>query len=150
MIEHLLLKQIDGKHFMLKSSVALFLVGILFAGCVTIRDFKRLDRFNEIATDYKIAMRWSDFETVNSYRKEGRTEAAFEKVQQLEDDIQIISYDVLDISVSADHKEVRQVVEIHYYRRDRMIEKTLKTVEVWTYDEEQNRWLLTGGFPDFD
>jgi len=150
MIEHVSLKQIDGKCFMPKSTAALFLVAILIAGCVTIGDLKRLNRFNDIAADYQIAMRWSDFETVNGYRKEGKTEAGFEKVQQLKNDIQIISYDVRDISVAPDHDEVRQVVEIHYYRRDRMIEKTLKTVEVWVYDEGQKRWLLTEGFPDFN
>jgi len=48
------------------------------------------------------------------------------------------------------HHEVRQVVEIHYYRRDGMIEKTLKTEAVWAYDEGQKRWLLTGDFPDFE
>jgi len=79
---------------MRKRTVTVFLVGILIAGCVTIGELKRLDRFNTIAADYQIAMRWSDFETANSYREEGKTEAAFDKVQQLTHDIQIISYDV--------------------------------------------------------
>lgn len=149
MIEPISVKQVDRECLMPKSTITLFLVGMLFAGCVTIGDMRRLDRFNDIASDYKIAMRWSDFETVNGYRKEGNTDAGFERVQQLKNDIQIISYDVRDIFIAPNHAEVRQVAEIHYYRRDRMIEKTIKTVEVWAYDEEQNRWLLTGDFPDF-
>jgi len=133
-----------------KPTFTFFLVGILITGCVTIRDMNRLNRFNEIATDYKQAMRWSDFETVNDYRKEGKSEDSFKKTQQLKDDIQVISYEVRDISVSPDHEEVRQVVEIHYYKRDRMIEKTIKTEEVWAYDDNRNMWVLTGDFPDFE
>jgi hypothetical protein len=133
-----------------KSMITFFLVGILIAGCVTIGDIKRLNRFNDIAAGYKYAMRWSDFGIADRYLKEGRTNAGFEGVQQLKKDVQIISYDVRDITVSPDHDEVRQVAEIHYYRRDRMVEKTIKTVEVWIYDKEQKRWLLTDGFPDFD
>jgi hypothetical protein len=133
-----------------KSTVSFFLVGILITGCVTIGDFRRLGRFNDTAADYRNAMRWSDFETANRYRKEGKTDAGFEKVQKLEKDIQIVSYDVLDTISSPDYRKVRQVVEINYYRRDHMIEKTIKAEQVWVYDAEQKRWLLTGDFPGFE
>ncbi len=143
------LNRVDGKCMMPKSLLTCFLVGIMIIGCASIGDMNRLNRFNEIAKDYEIAMRWSDFETVNSYRKEGKSEDSFEKVQRLKSDIQVISYDVRDISVSSDHNRVQQVVEIHYYKLDQMIEKTLKTEEVWEYDKDQKMWRLRGGFPEF-
>lgn len=139
----------DRKRFMPTPIITIFLVWTLIAGCATIGDMNRLDRFNEIANDYTMAMRWSDFETVNSYREESKSDGSFEKVQKLKNDIQVISYDVRDVSVASDHKEVRQVVEIHYYKRDRMIEKTIKTEEMWAYDDEQKKWVLKGDFPDF-
>ncbi len=137
------------KVFMPKSTLTFFLIGIWIVGCATIGDMNRLDRFNEIARDYKMAMRWSDFEIVNSYRKEAKSEGVFEKVQKLKNEIQVVSYDVRDITVSSDYTKVTQVVEIHYYRLDRMVEKTIQTEEVWEYDEARESWVITGGFPDF-
>ena len=127
----------------------LFLALLIF-GCAAVKDMKRMDRFNEIAYDYKLAMRWSDFETVNSYRKDRKTDDSFDKVEKLEDDIQVISYDVRDMSIAEDNTEVRQVVEIHYYRLDAMIEKTIKVVENWEYMSPPGKWVIKGDFPDFE
>ena len=134
---------------MRKPILILFFLGMLTTGCAALNDMHRLDRFNDIASDYRLAMRWSDFETVNSYRKDRKTDDSFEKIEKLENDIQVISYDVRDLSVSGDSSEVRQVVEIHYYRRDTMIEKSLKVVEVWEYAEDPGEWKLRGDLPDF-
>jgi hypothetical protein len=134
---------------MRKPLLTLFVLGMLIAGCVAINNMRRLDRFNEIASDYKLAMRWSDFETVNSYRKDRKEDDSFEKIEKLKDTIQVISYDVRDLTVSEDNLEVRQVVEIHYYRLDSMIEKTLKAVEVWEYVEPPGKWTLKGELPGF-
>ena len=139
----------NRKFSMQKPILTLFLLGMLITGCAAINDMQRLDRFNEIASDYKLAMRWSDFETVNSYRKDRKTDDSFEKIEKLQDNIQVISYDVRDLSVSEDNSEVRQVVEIHYYKLDSMIEKTLKAVEVWEYVENPGKWVLKGELPSF-
>jgi|GEM_PF-3100212 hypothetical protein len=134
---------------MQKPILTLFLLGMLIAGCAAVKDMQRLDRFNEIASDYKLAMRWSDFETVNSYRKDRKADDSFGKIEKLQDKIQVISYDVRDLSVSEDSSEVRQVVEIHYYRLDRLTEKMLKAIEVWEYVEPPGKWVLKGDLPEF-
>lgn len=133
-----------------KTMVTLSLLVMLIAGCRAVKDMQRLDSFNDVAVDYKLAMRWSDFEVVNSYRKDQKTDDSFEKIKALKDTVQVISYDVRDLTVSQDGSEVRQVVEIHYYRLDTLIEKTVKVIEVWEYDEDPGKWVIKGELPEFD
>ena len=140
---------VEGKRCMPKSTIPFFLVWALMAGCVTIADMSRLNRFNDTAKDYQTAMRWSDFETVNRYRQEEQADGSFERVQALKKEVQIISYEVRDASFSAARTKVRQVVEIRYFRHDHMIEKTLRAEENWFFDPDQQRWMITGDFPDF-
>ncbi|RJQ64994.1 MAG: hypothetical protein C4530_01240 [Desulfobacteraceae bacterium] len=134
----------------MKRKAALFIVfGIVIAGCATLSDMNRMDRFNRTANGYRLAIRWSDFDAAENYAgnpghgDDGRR-------AETPKDVQVISYEVRDIVLSPDLSKVHQAVEIRYYRLNRMIEKTIRIDESWEYDSDAQRWFLKEGFPRFE
>jgi hypothetical protein len=53
------------------------------------------------------------------------------------------------VSVSEDQTEVRQIVEIGYYRVDEVTLKTMREQQVWAYNPLVKRWYLQSGLPPF-
>jgi molybdenum cofactor biosynthesis enzyme len=61
----------------------------------------------------------------------------------------VTSYSVKKVSVSEDQSEVRQTVEIGYYRVDEVTLKTIRDQQVWVYNPIAKRWYLKSGLPLF-
>ncbi|MGB5620397.1 MAG: hypothetical protein WBM78_26390, partial [Desulfobacterales bacterium] len=61
----------------------------------------------------------------------------------------VTSYSVKKVSVSEDQAEVRQIVEIGYYRVDEVTLKTMREQQVWAYNPVVKRWYLQSGLPPF-
>ena len=128
------------------------IIGILFAllllGCSTAEKLYQDYEFGEIGKTYENAIRWSDFRIANGYRKHAPTEDKspdFEKLAQF----RVTSYRVKERAELMDQSQVRQTVEIGYFKVDSFVEKKVTDNQIWEYDGEQRRWYLLTGLPDF-
>ena len=127
---------------------AAFLFVLLIVGCVTVSNMHKMNKFDPGANAYRDAIRWSDFEAADSYRKEGRTEASIQELKKLKG-IKVTSYEVKQTLSAKDPLQVRQIVEIYYYKVDDMVERSLRDHQLWEYDTMVKNWVLKGDLPDF-
>ena len=123
---------------------------LIFAlvGCLTvkeIKDFNKMTKFAPIAESYAKAIQWSDFETARFFAKNLKSKPDLDKLKN----IKVISYEVKKITHQRDQLKVLQTINLSYYIKDRLKEKSLRYQEVWGYDEGDGSWYLTSGFPAF-
>ena len=64
--------------------------------------------------------------------------------------IKVTDYSIKKTAVSEDQTKVVQIVELQYYRNDRMIVQTIREKELWEWDSEKKIWELSTGLPKFE
>ena len=126
-------------------SLAAVVAAAIFGGCASVSDQVKQDRFNTISRAYGSAIAMSHFEAAGQYR-DPQSEAP--ELGRLKN-YRVATYDVKNVYLSEDKLQVVQVVEITYYRLDKMIVKTLRDEQLWTYDPQAEAWRLKSGLPDF-
>ncbi|MFZ1199756.1 MAG: hypothetical protein WAO07_06270 [Desulfobacterales bacterium] len=126
-----------------------FLCLALLAGCAAYTAMKKQDDFSETSRSYEKMIFWSDFDTADSFRDPQDREAHPLDIEDLKK-VKVTAYSVKNVSVAADQSEVRQVVEIGYYRIDEVKVKTMRDQQVWTYNPSLKRWYLHSGLPPFE
>ncbi|MFZ0612122.1 MAG: hypothetical protein WAM73_07800 [Desulfobacterales bacterium] len=126
-----------------------FLCLALLAGCAAYTEMKKQDDFDETSRSYEKMIFWSNFDTADSFRDPQDREAHPLDIEDLKK-VKVTAYSVKKVSVSADQAEVRQVVEIGYYRIDEVKVKTMRDQQVWTYDPSLKHWFLNSGLPPFE
>lgn len=126
----------------------IFLVIILVAGCLNLSNVNQMNMFDHMTASFKDSIRWSDFETANHLRKDALTESNPPDFKKLKN-IMVTSYEVKQIIPMNNKSKVRQIVEINYYKKDNMIEKTLLHDQLWEYDAADKSWYLRSMLPDF-
>lgn len=122
---------------------ALFLLG-----CATAEKIIQDYEFDKVEDKYEKLLRWSDYRLANSFRKDATTEdnpPDFERLKQFK----VTSYRVKERAELMDKTQVRQTVEIGYYRVDSFIEKKVMDNQIWEYNTGQRKWYLLTGLPDF-
>jgi hypothetical protein len=130
----------------------LLVVSALVAGlgaCSTLHEQRRSDLLDSSLRGYEKAIRWSEFEVANTFRKDGDKSEPVPDFQALRD-IRVTSYDVTTRDVDEDKTEARQSVRIGYYNVNYLREKTLTDKQHWLFDEEAKRWYLDGSLPVFE
>lgn len=118
-------------------------LALALAGCS--HDLQ-LMKMEEQLNGYGGAIRWSMFKKAMDYY------AAPLKSQpdwQALHDIKVTYYQPAFRDMSDDGKMVLQTVEIHYVGADGVVERPLTDEQVWLYNEDKGRWLLSSGFPRF-
>ena len=122
---------------------------ILFiAGCASMSNQQMMDTLNETTRNYGDAIRWNYFELANNFRKEpdgSRQETDFSALKKL----RVTAYEVLNRSLSDNHIQAGQTVEIKFYRMSDMIEKTIIDRQDWQYDINDKKWYLHSSLPNF-
>jgi hypothetical protein len=63
--------------------------------------------------------------------------------------LKIVAYDVIEMNLAEENREVNQTVEVEYYFVDRYIAKKLQYEQSWGYQEETKTWMLMTGPPVF-
>ncbi len=124
------------------------LFAILLLGCAQAEKLYQDYEFGEVGETYEHAIRWSDFRVANGFRKHAPTEDKspdFEKLAQF----RVTSYRVKEHAELMDQSQVRQTVEIGYFKADSFVEKKITDHQIWEYDGEQRKWYLLTGLPDF-
>ena len=106
-----------------------------------------MDNFAQTSKSYGTAIHWSNFEEAIYHIKETQKESNPPDVKNLMQ-IKVTSYEVKKISISKDKLQVRQAVEIKYYRTGTLIERPLTDDQLWEYDETEKRWYIQR-LPDF-
>jgi hypothetical protein len=122
---------------------------VLAIGCATYSKMLKQDAFGETAKSYEKMVFWSEFDAADSFRDPQQREMYPADIDGLKK-IKVTSYSVKKVSVSEDHSEVRQVVEIGYYRVDEVTVKTIRDSQVWAYNPQLERWYLQSGLPVFE
>ena len=109
---------------------------------------KRYEGLSEQSEDYGRMIRWGHFHDAIAYQRspDGPTDTA--DVDSLRD-VRVTSYQILRTEFSEDGKEavVDAVVEYHYEPQN--VVKATRDRQRWWYHEEDKRWYLDGGLPDF-
>ena len=124
------------------------LSALFFLGCATAGKLYQDHEFDEVENRYEKAIRWSDYRVANSFRKDAATEdhpPDFDRLNQFK----VTSYQVKERAELLGQSQMRQTVEIGYYRADSFIEKKVIDNQIWEYNKEQGRWYLLTGLPDF-
>lgn len=121
----------------------------LFAGCAAYTEMKKQDDFSETSRSYEKMIFWSNFDTADSFRDPQDREAHPLDVEDLKK-VKVTGYSVKKVTVAEDQSEVRQVVEIGYYRIDEVKVKTMRDQQVWVYNPSLERWYLHSGLPPFE
>lgn len=132
--------------YLRKLSICFFV--LLFFGCAKIEDMKKMDRFDVTTRAYTHSIRWSEFEDAVMFLKSTEDDSNSPDPEFLKI-IRVTDYTIKKTAVSEDQTQVVQIVDISYYRNDRMIVKTIREKELWEWDVEKNDWELSSGLPKF-
>ena len=117
-------------------------------GCASISEHAKMEAYERTMDSYQTAMQLSDFNAVCKAvdpNEMGRKDC----LKQYEN-VKIVSYDVLGISLSEDKLEVIQTVETEYFFLDRYVVKKIEYEQSWRYMKEMESWLLQTGPPHFE
>ena len=129
-------------------ALSLFVCLALTVGCAAYSNMKKQDDFSETTKSYEKMIFWSNYDTADSFRDPQERETHPADIDELKN-IKVTSYSVKKVTVSEDQAEVRQIVEIGYYRVDEVTLKTLRDQQVWAYNPTVKRWYLQSGLPLF-
>jgi hypothetical protein len=124
---------------------AIFLCGVLLAGCASSFDFRREEIFEDSAKRYGRLIRWSDFENAKAYLAPVLSGSD----TPLPKKVRVTDYEVKQMAYAEGKRQVVQVVDISYYLEKDPRVKTLQDQQVWEFDSDKEVWLLKTGLPNF-
>ena len=133
---------------MTKSSVFIIMLASLMAGCVSVSEMRKMDKFEETSKAYEFAIRWSDFESASQFLKTEENATVSDLLNKLKQ-FKVTAYTIKNFLPSKDKSQVLLIAEISYFELNRLIVKSISDRQIWKYDTAQERWLLTSGLPDF-
>jgi hypothetical protein len=128
---------------------AVLVATLVLSACAMISHEHELDQLDKTQFAYEKAIRWSNFEVANGFRRADDGDRAVPDYARLRH-IKVTSYDVLSSTTSYEELKAVQTVEIKYYHADYLREKTLVDRQDWTYDRAQKRWYIQGRLPEFN
>jgi hypothetical protein len=135
-------------HPMKNLIVAIAVFICLPLGCAAISEHAKMEAYGRTMDSYGTAIRLSDFNAVCQYvdpAAMGRNDCL-----KRYENMKIVSYDVLGVTVAKDKREVTQAVNVEYYFLDRYVVKKIGYEQTWRYREEIQNWLLQTGPPNFE
>ena len=127
--------------------LAVLLLAVLIFGCA-VSEKMRMNKFSEASKAYGEAVVWGHYEAANYYLKDSGTDKIKSDSENLIN-FKVASYDVKKVKLSDDKSQVTQIVEIKYFRLNKMIVKSIRDKQLWEYDLKDNRWVLVTGLPEF-
>ena len=122
---------------------------LLLLGCANLNDFTKLDAFDTTSRAYSHSIRWSEFDEAAIFIKPSDDQSLSPPPEVLKM-IRVTDYAIKKTAVAEDQTKVFQVVEVTYYRNDRMVVKTILEKELWEWNSESQKWELSSGLPNFE
>jgi len=129
----------------LKSIILLF--SILAVSCASVTEMKTMDKFEQAADAYELAIRWSDFEMASSFLKDQQDPDIATQIEHLKQ-FKVTSYTVKRFLPSADKSQVLIFAQVQYFKKNGLIVNNIIHRQIWKYDKEKENWFLTSGLPD--
>jgi len=129
----------------LKSIILLF--SILAVSCASVNEMKTMDKFEQAADAYELAIRWSDFEMASSFLKNQQDPDIATQIEHLKQ-FKVTSYTVKRFLPSADKSQVLIFAQVQYFKKNGLIVNNIIHRQIWEYDKEKENWFLTSGLPD--
>lgn len=121
---------------------------ILLCGCANIQDFTKLDHFDTASRAYSHHIRWSEWEDAAIFLKSSEDDSNSPDRESMQM-FKVTNYSIKKTAVSEDQNQVVQIVEVQYYRKDRMVLETIREKELWEWNAEKQKWELSTGLPKF-
>ena len=136
--------------FLKKFSICFFI--ILLFGCARIGDltkeYGKLEEFDVTSRAYSHHIRWSEWDDAAIFLKSTKEDADLPDPELMKM-IKVTDYSIKKTAVSEDQTKVVQIVEVQYYRNDKMVVETIREKELWEWDAEKKEWELSTGLPKF-
>lgn len=125
-------------------------IGLLLGGCGSLQSQKRANALSDTLNEYRILMRWGDYESALTYVRfrPGKAQELPEVDLDALKQVRLASYDVIEQVVTPEETEAEVKVAMTYYHEESNVLHTLIQRQHWWYDGERNRWYLETEFPD--
>lgn len=142
--------KINQKAWRMSSVKMLCICSLLFlAGCTSFSKTNHLSLFQDVHRAYRLALRDSDFKAAKLVL-DPATSARADMDTKPYEGIKVARYKVIKTSANSHGSEVRQEVEIQYYRQTRPVVKYLMDKQIWRYHSDNKNWYLDSGLPEFE
>ena len=128
--------------WVLAMSVAMGVLG--YTGCASFSQRAKLQSFDEVSKHYRLAMLRSNYDQAVEI---GQSDAP--KDLSFLNNFHVVSYTLKKITFSKEKSEAFQTVEIEYYRVDSMRQKIVIDEQKWSYQPDNQMWVLSSGLPRF-
>lgn len=122
---------------------------ILLMGCSSMKAMSRGKALEPATSAYARAIQWGDYKLAKAFTGKQETtdqEPSFETFNR----IKVTSYEILTRDVSEDNFQATQAVEIKYFYKDQLKEKSIIDRQLWEFDEAADAWRLKTGLPRFE
>lgn len=130
-----------------KVKLSVILMSCVLVACASLSTKKRMERLDETMKMFEHALLRSDFMAATQYLKD--PDAVPADGQDLNKNVKIVNFKPVRMAVSDDDHQVDRVVEVQFFYTDRNILKTTIYRQQWRYQDEDKRWLLMSGLPEF-
>ena len=124
----------------------LLILVFFMSACASIDDSKKTITFDNATRRYEQALRWGDFQTIDSFRRHSDMAPA---EQSRLGSVRVTSYDTVGTTESPDRTRVMIDVVIGYYNEYTMKEVSITDHQSWEYDPAEQAWFITSPLPDF-
>ena len=131
---------------MTKILAYIMLIAVAAAGCASVSQMRRMDKFEQTIHTYELAIRWSDFERASAFLKDQEDPAIPAQILHLQQ-YQVTAYEIKQFLPSADKSQVIVFANVQYFKKSGLIVKNFSYRQVWKYDPEQENWFLVSGLP---
>ena len=131
---------------MIQVKLYIILLSLLVFGCASVAEMKQMDKFEQIAQSYELAIRWSDFEMASSFLKDQENPDIAAQIKHL-NQYQVTSYEVKRFLPSADKTQVLVFADVQYFKKNGLIVKNFSDRQLWQFDPDKKNWYLTSGLP---
>ena len=132
---------------MVKLKLIIIVFSILTVSCASVTEMKTMDKFEQNADSYELAIRWSDFDMASSFLKDPQDPEIASQIEHLKQ-FKVTSYTIKRFLPSVDKSQVLIFAEVQYFKKNGLIVNNITHRQLWEYDKEKENWFLTSGLPD--
>jgi len=132
---------------MVKLKLLIIFLAILAVSCASVKDMKRMEKFEQATDTYELAIRWSDFDMASTFLKNQEDPEIATLIENLKQ-YKVTSYTVKRYLPSADKSQILIIADIQFFKINGLIVKNISHRQIWKYDQDKENWFLSSGLPD--
>lgn len=106
--------------------------------------------FDKTSRAYDRAIRWAQYEDAVAFKKPSNVN---DELPDFEDyrEVRVTALKVKQTIIDKGSlSKILRIVDIQYYRMNNVTVKNLINQQQWEYNEEEDRWYLISGLPNFE